>query len=76
MECGGVFPVWIGVVIGLLVVFIVFCIAVIHRKWEVIKFILYMEFDILFFDNEKEDFTKYKYNILIISRYFQIKLIV
>ncbi len=63
------FPIWIGVVIGIVIVCLVVTAIVINRKWEAIKFFLFMRFQVLFNDDEPEILDEMEFDAFIAYRW-------
>ncbi len=62
------FPVWIGISIGLAVVFLVALIILANRKWEAIKFFMFMRFNVLVQDDEPENLNELEFDAFIAYR--------
>ncbi len=63
-----VFPIWIGIVTGFVIFAVIITLIVINRKWEVIKFLLYMKFDILTNDDQPENMDELEFDAFIAYR--------
>ena len=63
MKC--IFPVWGIIVITLTAVIIVIAIVIINRKWETIKFFMFMHFDILPNDDGPENLDEMDFDAYI-----------
>ncbi len=59
---------WIGIFIGCSVVVVVAVIFVINRKWEAIKFLLFMRFNVLVNDDEPENVADLEFDAFIAYR--------
>ncbi len=62
------FPIWIGMVIGSVIIVLVIGLIAINRKWEAIKFFLFMKFDILTNDDEPEHVDDLEFDAFIAYR--------
>ncbi len=62
------FPVWIGIVTGTVILFLLISIVVINRKWEAIKFFLFMRFNYLVNDDVPEDVDNLEFDSFVIYR--------
>ncbi len=62
------FPVWIGIVTGTVILFLLISIVLINRKWEAIKFLLFMKFDVLINDDTPEDVNDLEFDAFVIYR--------
>ncbi len=62
------FPVWIGIVTGILVVGLIIIIVVINRKWNAIKFRLFMKFNILIDRDDPENVDELEFDAFIAYR--------
>ncbi len=62
------FPVWIGIVTGTVILGLIIITIVINRKWEAIKFILFMKYNILFSDDEPENVDEMEFDAFIAYR--------
>ncbi len=63
------FPIWIGIVIGTVVLSLIIGIVVISRKLDVIKFFLFIKFDILINDDILENVDDLEFDAFVIYRY-------
>ncbi len=61
-------PVWIGIVTGTVILFLLISIVVINRKWEVIKFLLFMKFNVLINDDTPDDVNDLEFDAFVIYR--------
>ncbi len=68
-------PVWIGIVIAILAVSIILTMIVINRKWNSIKFLLFMKFDILVNDDVLEKLDDLEFDGFVIYRYTWLTLV-
>ncbi len=66
------FPIWIGVLIGFVILCLVIIVLVIHRKWTAIKFFLFMKFDILINDEEPENVDDMEFDAFVMYRWVLI----
>ncbi len=62
------FPVWIGISIGCVVVVVVVVGIVINRKWEAIKFLMFMKFDLLVNDDPPEKLSEMEFDAFVAYR--------
>ncbi len=62
------FPIWIGILTGVVILVIMTTIIVTNRKWEAIKFLLFMKFDILTNDDEPENVEELQFDAFITYR--------
>ncbi len=61
-------PVWIGIVTAGVAVFFVFTIIVVNRKWDALKFFIFMRFNVLINDDAPEDMKEMEYDAFVIYR--------
>ena len=70
---GCIFPIWAIITISLVAVIILIVIIAIYRKWEAIKFFMFMHFDILPNDDGPENLDQMEFDAFVTYRYkFQI----
>ncbi len=62
------FPSWIAIVTAIVLVAIVSAIIVVNRKWEAIKFFLFMKFKILIHDDGPENVDEMDFDVFIAYR--------
>ncbi len=62
------FPLWIGIVIGTVVLSAIIGVVVINRKWEAIKFWLFMHNGVLLRDDEPENIDDLEFDAFVIYR--------
>ncbi len=62
------FPVWIGGVTAATAVLLLIMIILINRKWEAIKFFLFMRINYLVNDDPPEDVDNLEFDAFIIYR--------
>ncbi len=62
------FPLWIGIIIGIAVVVLVVLVIFISKKLEVIKFFLFMKFNVLVKDDEPENIEEVEFDAFIAYR--------
>ncbi len=62
------FPIWIGIVTGIVIFVIIITLILTNRKWEAIKFLLFMKFDILTNDDEPENVDELQFDAFITYR--------
>ncbi len=62
------FPFWIGIVTGSIVLGLIIFVIAINRKWEAIKFLLFMKFKILTNDDEPENVDEMEFDAFIAYR--------
>ncbi len=72
MDCTS-FPVWIGIVIGIVVVTLVLVIIVINRKWNAIKYLLFIRFNVLINDDVPENVDELEFDAFIIYRFVNLQ---
>ncbi len=65
------FPSWIGITIGSVVILVIVVIIVINRKWEAIKFFLFMRLNVSINDDPPEEVDKLDFDAFVIFRYGQ-----
>ena len=65
---GCLFPVWAIVVLTLTTIGIVVIFVVINRKWEAIKFYMFMRFNILPNDDGPEDLDEMEFDAFVAYR--------
>ncbi len=62
------FPVWIGVVTAAFAVLLIICVVVINRKWNALKYLLFMKYNILLNDDEPENVVEMEFDAFKIYR--------
>ncbi len=62
------FPIWIGIVIGTVVLGLIIVVVLLNRKWNAIKFFLFMKFNILFHDDEPEIVNDLEFDAFVAYR--------
>ncbi len=62
------FPIWIGIITGIAIVAVVITLIITNRKWEAIKFLLFMKFNILTNDDEPENVDELEFDAFIAYR--------
>ncbi len=62
------FPLWIGITIGSVAVAVFVVIIGINRKWEAIKFFLFMRFNVLVNDDTPEDVDNLEFDAFVTYR--------
>ncbi len=62
------FPIWIGIVTGIVIFILITTLILTNRKWEAIKFLLFMKFDILTNDDEPENVDELQFDAFITYR--------
>ena len=65
---GCLFPIWAVVVISLTAVAIIVVIIIINRRWEVIKFFMFMRFNILPNDDGPENLDDMEFDAFVAYR--------
>ncbi len=68
------FPPWIGITTGTVVVLVIVVIIVINRKWEALKFFLFMRFNVLLNDDPPEDLDDLEFDAFVSFRYGIVSL--
>ncbi len=68
------FPSWIGITIGIVVVVILVAIIVVNRKWEAVKFFLFMRFNVLVNDDPPEEVDSLEFDAFVSFRYSVIQV--
>ncbi len=63
------FPLWIGITTGTVVVVVIIVIVVMNRKWEAVKFLLFMRFNVVVKDDEPEDVDNLEFDAFVSFRY-------
>ena len=66
---GCIFPIRAIITISLVAVIILIVIIVINRKWEAIKFFMFMHFDILPNDDGPENLDQMEFDAFVTYRY-------
>ena len=62
------FPIWIGIVTETVVLSLIIAAIAINRKWEAIKFLCFMKFDILLNDDNPENVDEMEFDAFIAYR--------
>ncbi len=62
------FPFWIGIVTGTVILFLLISVVVVNRKWEAIKFLLFMRFNFLVNDDQPGNIDELEYDAFVIYR--------
>ncbi len=62
------FPVWIGIVTGTVILFLLISVVLVNRKWEAVKFLLFMRFNYLVNDDQPEDVDELEFDAFVIYR--------
>ncbi len=62
------FPLWIGITIGSVVVLVIVVIIVINRKWEAVKFFLFMRFNVSVNDDLPENVEDFEFDAFVSFR--------
>ncbi len=62
-------PLWIGITIGTVVVVLIVVTIVINRKWDAVKFFLFMKFELLMNDDHPEDVNDLEFDAFVSFRY-------
>ncbi len=63
------FPIWIGIVVGSVTVLLITIVVIINKKWNALKFFLFMNFDILVNDDEPENLDDMEFDAFVTYRY-------
>ncbi len=63
------FPLWIGILVAFVVIVIVFLMIYVNRKWEAIKFDMFMKFNILINDDEPENVNEMEFDAFVAYRW-------
>ena len=63
------FPIWIGVVTGTVILSLIFLLIVINRKWNAIKYCMFIKFNILLNDDEPEIVDELEVDAFVIYRF-------
>ena len=66
---GCIFPIWAIVVISASSILAVIIVIVVNRKWETIKFFMFMHFDILPNDDDPENLDEMEFDAFVTYRY-------
>ncbi len=61
-------PVWIGIVTAAVTVCFIITIIIINRKWEAIKFFLFVKFNYLINDDPPEYINEMEFDAFVIYR--------
>lgn len=69
MGCGPGLPVWVAVLVSMIAVTFIVLAIILSRKWEAIKFYLFMKFNFLTNDDEPCDPDDTPFDALIAYRY-------
>ncbi len=75
MGCLKKLSISVGVTIGILVLFLVVAIVVVNRKWEAIRFFLFMRCDILIKDDDPEKVDDLEFDAFVTYRQEFVSLI-
>ena len=67
MGCG--FPLWVIITISIAAVTIIAVIIIINRKWEAIKFRMFIKYNILINDDGPENLDEMEFDAFITYRY-------
>ncbi len=67
MGCAS-FPLWIAILTATVTLCLMMTVIVINRKWEAIKFYLFMKFNVLINDDEPENVDEFDFDAFIIYR--------
>ena len=72
---GCIFPIWAISTIVASAVIIVVTIIILNRKWEAIKFFMFMHFDILPKDDDRENLDEMEFDAFVTYRLGTIKIL-
>ncbi len=75
MGCAG-FPIWVGIVTGTVILSLITAAIVINRKWEAVKFLCFMKFNILLNDDEVENVDELEFDAFVAYRSGDCSLLV
>ncbi len=62
------FPIWIGILLGTVVLILIVAAIVINRKWDAFKFFFFMRFNVLLNDDEKENVDDFEFDTFVAYR--------